>query len=447
MPAAARPTGSSRRSPAPRLVPARERKALRRLRAILEENRDRGARATVAGAETYGPHAADEPRPSAPRPRPLPGSRSSRGLAAPAAATRRRSPPTAETEGLYIDVGELNYQVQISRQLNPADAEDSDYLTGLPAGRPAAGAEEVWFGVFIRVENETDGRRHRGARVRDRRLRRRSLHAGPARPGRQPVRLRARARSRPGELDPGPDSPPPTARSRATLLLFKLDRRRRYQNRPLELRSRRRRGPAATATDRPRRLGAAGASLAAPPRSTGRAAGAARLAARSLADQQRRATATRAGAAGAKATNQASVSVVSPAGAAGAGSVGAGLVGAGVAQLRRAGLARDLARPGSAAATPVPDVHHGTHVAARPCARRARDVARRARGCAPLRSVGAAGARARRSPRRRVAISQRGRQHARPGRSRVEPTARSSPISSAAGMRRARGADEAGRRR
>ena len=29
-----------------------------------------------------------------------------------------------ETEGLYIDVGDLKYQVQISRIINPYDVED-----------------------------------------------------------------------------------------------------------------------------------------------------------------------------------------------------------------------------------------------------------------------------------------------------------------------------------
>ena len=45
---------------------------------------------------------------------------------------------SAETEGIYLDLGDLKYQVQISRCLNPADTEDSSYLRGLPAGSGAA---------------------------------------------------------------------------------------------------------------------------------------------------------------------------------------------------------------------------------------------------------------------------------------------------------------------
>jgi hypothetical protein len=62
---------------------------------------------------------------------------------------------SAETEGLYVDVGPLTYQVQISRYLNPGDTEDKAYLRGLPAG-DTAGGDAVWFGVFLRVKNYSD---------------------------------------------------------------------------------------------------------------------------------------------------------------------------------------------------------------------------------------------------------------------------------------------------
>jgi Prokaryotic lipoprotein-attachment site len=58
----------------------------------------------------------------------------------------------AQTEGIYLDVGELKYQVQMSRILNPNDIEDAAYLAGLPAGSQLPG-NEAWFGVWIRVEN------------------------------------------------------------------------------------------------------------------------------------------------------------------------------------------------------------------------------------------------------------------------------------------------------
>lgn len=60
------------------------------------------------------------------------------------------------TEGIYVDVGELKYQVQISRQLNPADVEDRAYLAGLKPEDRQLEDDEVWFAVFIRIQNTTD---------------------------------------------------------------------------------------------------------------------------------------------------------------------------------------------------------------------------------------------------------------------------------------------------
>jgi len=63
----------------------------------------------------------------------------------------------AETEGVYVDVGGLTYQVQMSRFLNPGDIEDRQYLTGLPEGIPKElPGDEIWFGVWMRVKNYSD---------------------------------------------------------------------------------------------------------------------------------------------------------------------------------------------------------------------------------------------------------------------------------------------------
>jgi len=68
-----------------------------------------------------------------------------------------------ETEGLYVDVGELKYQVQMSRILNPNDTEDRNYLEGLPAGTTPPTPGEAWFGVWIRVQNTTSKKTLRAA--------------------------------------------------------------------------------------------------------------------------------------------------------------------------------------------------------------------------------------------------------------------------------------------
>ena len=64
-----------------------------------------------------------------------------------------------ETEGIYIDVGELKYQVQLSRIINPNDEEDRRYLEGLPEGTVPPKSDEAWFGVWMRVQNTTSAKR------------------------------------------------------------------------------------------------------------------------------------------------------------------------------------------------------------------------------------------------------------------------------------------------
>ena len=69
---------------------------------------------------------------------------------------KKKTETEGKTEGVYLDVGPLIYQVQISRQLNPRNVEDRTYLSGLPRNQRKLGRDEVWFGVFLRVQNNTD---------------------------------------------------------------------------------------------------------------------------------------------------------------------------------------------------------------------------------------------------------------------------------------------------
>ena len=71
-------------------------------------------------------------------------------------ASKTETRTIGQTEGLYIDVGELKYQVQLSRIINPDDVEDRAYLAGLPAGTAPPKPDEAWFGVWMRVQNTTD---------------------------------------------------------------------------------------------------------------------------------------------------------------------------------------------------------------------------------------------------------------------------------------------------
>jgi len=56
-------------------------------------------------------------------------------------------------EGEPLEVGNLLYNVQITRFLNPAATDDADYLEGQPP--PPLG--EDYLAVFMRIQNEGDG--------------------------------------------------------------------------------------------------------------------------------------------------------------------------------------------------------------------------------------------------------------------------------------------------
>ncbi|MEI6792424.1 MAG: hypothetical protein WCK97_04225 [Actinomycetes bacterium] len=61
-----------------------------------------------------------------------------------------------ESEAIYVTLGGLQYQVQMSRQLNPADAGDSDLLAGIAPADRALGTQDLWFGVWVRAFNSSD---------------------------------------------------------------------------------------------------------------------------------------------------------------------------------------------------------------------------------------------------------------------------------------------------
>jgi len=60
-----------------------------------------------------------------------------------------------DSEGAYIQAGPLLYQVQMSRELNPHNVEDRQYLAGIPRGTARPGGAQEWFGVWLRVQNDT----------------------------------------------------------------------------------------------------------------------------------------------------------------------------------------------------------------------------------------------------------------------------------------------------
>jgi len=53
----------------------------------------------------------------------------------------------------YLSVGPLEYEVQLSRQLNPYNSEDARYLQGLTPEQLKLEPGQEWFAVFMQVYN------------------------------------------------------------------------------------------------------------------------------------------------------------------------------------------------------------------------------------------------------------------------------------------------------
>lgn len=72
------------------------------------------------------------------------------------ACGRENDPPSSENDGVYEQAGNITYQLQISRQLNPYTTEDSQYVKGvLPPAQGTLAPDQLWYGVFMWAKNQT----------------------------------------------------------------------------------------------------------------------------------------------------------------------------------------------------------------------------------------------------------------------------------------------------
>jgi len=138
-----------------------------------------------------------------------------------------------ENEGYYLPLGELKYQVQGSRQLNPDDIQDKAMLVGVPAAEQKLEEDEVWFGVFLQVENESSRPLKPAEEIeiidtQDDVFKPLELEET------NPFAYRAVDPIPGGELAPEPDTPGFNTANQGSLLLFKLPLVA-LDNRPLEL--------------------------------------------------------------------------------------------------------------------------------------------------------------------------------------------------------------------
>jgi len=155
-------------------------------------------------------------------------------LVAGGCGNKEKTTTEASTEGVYLDVGDLKYQVQISRILNPSDVEDRNYLTQLPQGTLPPKADEAWFGVWMRVQNTNDTKSLPTAsnfEIRD-------TQDNVFRPYDQAGNVFAYLpvdKLGPQEVLPNPDAPAGFGPIQGSLILFKLTNTS-LANRPLEFR-------------------------------------------------------------------------------------------------------------------------------------------------------------------------------------------------------------------
>lgn len=78
-------------------------------------------------------------------------------LAAPLSACGARGGQStvSDSEGFYVRAGQITYQVELSRQLNPYSNEDKAYLAGIPAGTTPPAPDQMWFAVFVWAKNQS----------------------------------------------------------------------------------------------------------------------------------------------------------------------------------------------------------------------------------------------------------------------------------------------------
>lgn len=132
----------------------------------------------------------------------------------------------------YFWNGPITYQVQVSRQLNPFDSYDVEYLSGV-RGAQSISAQQFWFGVFLWAKNQSG----RTATTADRFTITDSngnvYSATPLNPGLNPYAWTSQKLG-PDAIEPVADSAAADGSTGGGLILFKLNQSV-YSNRPLTL--------------------------------------------------------------------------------------------------------------------------------------------------------------------------------------------------------------------
>jgi hypothetical protein len=141
----------------------------------------------------------------------------------------------AETEGIYLDINGLKYQIEMSRYMNPEDVEDSQYFVGLPENSAPPTEDEIYFGVWVWIQNVSKTETRPAASFWEIHDTQDNIY--------RPIPLDTDINPwvfeavdvPPGTVLPLPSSAAGQGPIQGMLLLFKI-RNESFQNRPLELR-------------------------------------------------------------------------------------------------------------------------------------------------------------------------------------------------------------------
>lgn len=140
------------------------------------------------------------------------------------------SPGKTASEGIPIQLGDLKFNVQETRFLNPAQPDDSQYLAGQKEPLPAS---KAYLGVFLTVHNGGDSAvtlpSNSQMTVVD------TTGAGyPSIPSHTPFAAPLGAQLAPGGDIPAPDTAAANGPTQGAIVLFLIDQAA-TENRPLKL--------------------------------------------------------------------------------------------------------------------------------------------------------------------------------------------------------------------
>jgi hypothetical protein len=132
----------------------------------------------------------------------------------------------------YFNLGNVTYQIQISRQLNPFGVEDVQYLAGVQGAQDLA-ADQLWYGVFLWADNQTKQVQNTADTFEIVDSEGTVYHATALNASINPYAWTSEALSQ-NQIEPLPGSTASNGSTGGSLVLFKLNDSL-YANRPLTL--------------------------------------------------------------------------------------------------------------------------------------------------------------------------------------------------------------------